>query len=193
MFHVESKYLDINEISCIFMSEQIKGNNMFKLNNRPALFSFENELCKKQRDLLAGSKEKWFHHLIFRNIREQDFQPLFSEKASRPNVPINILVSAPVLKELKGLSYDELMESILFDLRFKTALGPVSIEEVPFSGATLFNFQNRPGEYEQQTGVNLIEPVFDGLTAEQIRELSLKTDIRCRLTWRRGARNTFTL
>jgi hypothetical protein len=77
--------------------------------------------------------------LIFRNIREQDFQPLFSEKANRPNVPINISVSAPVLKELKGLSYDELMESILFDLRFKTALGPVSIEEVPFSGATPFN------------------------------------------------------
>ena len=94
MFHVEHKYLDINEISCTFMSEQIEGNNMFKLNNQPALFSFENELCKKQRDLLAGSKEKWFHHLIFRNIREQDFQPLFSEKASRPNVPINILVSA---------------------------------------------------------------------------------------------------
>lgn len=178
MFHVEHKYLDINEISCTFMSEQIEGNNMFKLNNQPALFSFENELCKKQRDLLAGSKEKWFHHLIFRNIREQDFQPLFSEKASRPNVPINILVSALVLKELKGLSYDELMESILFDLRFKTALGLVSIEEVPFSRATLFNFQNRLGEYEQQTGVNLIELVFDGLTAEQIRQLSLKTDIQ---------------
>ena len=151
---------------------------MFKLNNQPGLFSFENDLAKKQRDLLAGSKEKWFHQLIYRNIREQDFQPLFSEKASRPNVAVNILVSALVLKELRGLSYDELMESILFDLRFKVALGLASIDEIPFSRATLFNFQNRLGEYEQQTGVNLIEGIFDRLTAGQLKALSLKADIQ---------------
>jgi hypothetical protein len=151
---------------------------MFKANNQPGLFSFEDELNKKQRDLLKGSKEKWFYHLILRNINEMDFRALYSDKASRPNAPVNILVSALILKEFKGLSYDELMESVMFDLRFKTALGLSGIGEVPFSRATLFNFQNRILGYGQQTGLNLIERVFDNLSAEQIKKLSVKADIQ---------------
>ncbi len=151
---------------------------MFKANNQPGLFSFEDELNKRQRDLLKGSKEKWFYHLILRNINEMDFRALYSDKASRPNAPVNILVSALILKEFKGLSYDELMESVMFDLRFKTALGLSNIGEVPFSRATLFNFQNRILDYGQQTGLNLIEQVFDNLSAEQIKKLSVKADIQ---------------
>ena len=151
---------------------------MFKSNSQPGLFSFEMELCKMQRDLLDTSKEKWFYNLILRNVNENNFKPLYSEKASRPNVAVNILVSALILKELKGISFDELMESVMFDLRFKAALGLVSIDEVPFSRGTLFNFQNRILEHEQQTGINLIEQVFDNLTAKQIKQLSLKTDIQ---------------
>jgi len=131
-----------------------------------------------QKDLLTTSKEKWFYNLILRNVNENNFKPLYSEKASRPNVAVNILVSALILKELKGISYDELMESVMFDLRFKVALGLLSIDEVPFSRATLFNFQNRLLEHEQETGINLIEQVFDNLTAQQLKQLSLKADIQ---------------
>ncbi len=151
---------------------------MFKSNDQPGLFSFGTELGKKQRDLLEQSKEKWFYNLVLRNINENKFKPLYSEKASRPNVAVNILVSTLIFKELKGISYDELMESVMFDLRYKVALGLLSIDEVPFSRATLFNFQNRLLEYEQQTGINLIEQVFDNLTAGQIEQLSLKADIQ---------------
>lgn len=151
---------------------------MFKTNNQSGLFSFEDELSKRQRDALDSSKEKWFYHLILRNINETDFRALYSDKASRPNAPVNILVSALILKELKGISYDELMESVMFDLRFKTALGLSSIGEVPFSRATLFNFQNRVLDYELQTGIKLLEQVFDNLTEQQIKDLSLKADIQ---------------
>jgi hypothetical protein len=151
---------------------------MFKANDQPQLFSFENELGKKLRKALDGSKEKWFYHLILRNVNESDFKKLYSDKASRPNAPINILVSALILKELKGISYDELMESVMFDLRYKTALGLASIGEVPFSRATLFNFQNRVLDYGLQTGTNLIEQVFEKLSARQIKDLSLKADIQ---------------
>jgi len=151
---------------------------MFKSNSQPELFSFALDLSKKQRDLLEKSKEKWFYNLIFSMIDEGSFKPLYSEKASRPNVAVNILVSALILKELKGISYDELMESMMFDMRFKTALGLVSIDEEPFSRATLFNFQNRILGYEQQTGINLIEQVFDNLTSQQIKQLKLKADIQ---------------
>lgn len=151
---------------------------MFKTNSQLNLFSYTTELSKKQRELLDNSKEKWFYKLIFSNIDEMAFKPLYSTKASRPNVAANILVSAMILKEFRGISYNELMESVMFDMRFKTALGMVSIDEQPFSRATLFNFQNRILEYEEQTGINLIELVFDNLTAQQIKQLKLKTDIQ---------------
>ena len=151
---------------------------MFKTNSQPELFSFALELSKKQRNLLDSSKEKWFYNLIFSGIDEGNFKPLYSEKASRPNVAVNILVSALILKELKGISYNELMESMMFDMRFKIALGLISIDEEPFSRATLFNFQNRLLEYEQQTGIDLIEQVFDNLTSQQIKQLKLKADIQ---------------
>jgi len=151
---------------------------MFKANNQPALITFEAELSEKQRKSLQNTKEKWFYKLVFSNINEHDFKPLYSTAKSRPNVPVNILVSALILKELRGISFNELLESMMFDLRMKAALGLENIDEIPFSMATIFNFQNRLLAYEQQTGINLIEKVFDGLSAAQIRQLSIKADIQ---------------
>lgn len=151
---------------------------MFKSNIQLSLFSFENKLSKKQQEFLETCKEKYFNKLIMRNIKEDDFKPLYSDKASRPNCPVNILVSALIYKELKGISFDDLVESAMFDLRVKVALGIDSIEETPFVRATLFNFQNRLSAHEQGTGISLIEKVFDDLTSDQIKELKLKTNIQ---------------
>ena len=151
---------------------------MFVQNNQPSLFSFEAELSEKQRKSLEDTKEKWFYKLIFCNINENIFKPLYSDKASRPNIAVNILASSLILKELNGLSIDELMGSIQFDLRYKVALGLSSINEVPFARASIFNFQNKIADYEQKTGVNLMETIFASLTAQQIKELSLKTNIQ---------------
>lgn len=168
-------YQHYNDYLCL--SKQTQGN-MFKPNIQSELFSFETELSKKQRELLENSKEKWFYNLILSNIDENNFKFLFSDKASRPNVAVNILVSALILKELRGISYDELMESMMFDLRFKAALGLTTLDKVPFSRGTIFNFQNRVLEYEQQTGINLIEQLFDALSSDQVKMLKLKTDIQ---------------
>ena len=151
---------------------------MFKQNNQPKLITFENELDEHQRKLLNETREKWFYHLIFRSINERDFKPLFSEKDSRPNAPVNVLVSAIILKEIKGWSYNELIDNVIFDLRTKAALGLSNIGERPFSRATIFNFQNRIQKYEQETGINLIELVFNNLTTEQIKKLEVKTNIQ---------------
>ncbi len=151
---------------------------MFKQNNQPSLFSFESELSQKQQKILKNSKEKHFYELIYCNIKETDFKVLYSNTSSRPNTPVNILVSALILKELKNISYDELMGSIMFDLRIKTALGLEAIEDSPFARATLFNFQIKISDYEKTTGINLIESVFDNLSEKQIKKLSLKADIQ---------------
>lgn len=151
---------------------------MFVPNIQPQLFGFETELNQKLRDALNSSKEKWFYDLVFANINEFDFRVLYSDQASRPNTPVNVLVSAIILKEHKGISYDELMESIMFDLRYKVALGLTEIDKLPFSRSTLFNFQNRILAHQESTGVDLIEKIFDRLSADQLKMLSLKTNIQ---------------
>ncbi len=103
MFHVEHINMNISEIKLIFVLKEKNTYTMFNANNQPELFTFESELSKKQRELLESSKKKWFYYLILWNIKESDFKALYSDKASRPNVPVNILVSALILKEFKGL------------------------------------------------------------------------------------------
>jgi len=127
---------------------------------------------------LQKTPEKAFYNIVFTNINESDYKVLFSEKGSRPNAPINVLVSALIIKERKSWSYEELMSSIIFDLRTKAALGLSSIDTKPFSRATIFNFQNRIAEYEEKTGINLLEKTFDNLTAKQLKDLKIKTDIQ---------------
>jgi len=152
---------------------------MFKANNQLELFTFETQLLgNEQQKLLEKTPEKAFYNLIFTNIKESDYKVLFSKKGSRPNAPINILISALILKERKSWSYDELMASIIFDIRTKSALGLSSIDYKPFSRATLFNFQNRLSDYEQATGINLLEKTFDNLTASQLEKLKIKTNIQ---------------
>jgi len=152
---------------------------MFKVNNQPDLFSFENQLLdNEQQKLLEKTPEKTFYNLIFSNINEDDYKILFSKNGSRPNAAVNILISALILKERKSWSYDELIASIMFDLRTKVALGLSDINNKPFSRATIFNFQNRLSEYESLTEINLLEKTFDNLTALQLKKLKIKTNIQ---------------
>jgi len=116
---------------------------MFRENIQPSLFSFDQELPENMRNKLETSAERYFYDIIFRNINERDYEVLFSKKASRPNSPINSMVSALILKEKKGWSYNELIDQIMFNLKTKIALGIQQIDTLPFSRATMFNFQVR--------------------------------------------------
>ena len=67
-------------------------------------------------------------------IDETIFAPLYSSKTnSRPNAPINVLVGAMILKELNGLTDDEVIDECEFDYRFQFALHTTSFEEQPVS------------------------------------------------------------
>jgi len=154
---------------------------MFKINqehNQNSLWGFQNTLPDKIRKKLLKSQYYFFYEIFFRNINENDFKILYSEKASRPNAPINCMVAALVLKQKRNWSYEELFEQIEFNLLVKTALGLDRIDELPFDDATIFNFQNRIKDYYIATGINLFERIFDNLTEEQIKQLDLITNIQ---------------
>lgn len=154
---------------------------MFRKNTKHTqsnIFGFTNIVSPKMAKELQASEEQKFYDLIFCNIKEEDFACLYSETDSRPNVPVNCLVSAILLQHRQKLTYENLFAGIKFNLLTKTALGLQTLDEVPFSEASLFNFQNKLNTYFIETGINLLEKVFDHLTEQQLKELKIKTDIQ---------------
>jgi hypothetical protein len=142
------------------------------------LFGFMSSLSPAKQKKLQATKEHAFYELIYCKINETPFVDLYSDKKSRPNAPVNTMVASLILKEHKGWSYEELFGQIDFDLRTRSALGLSDLDETPFCAATLFNFQNRLSSHYLQRGEDLLEQVFDSLTAEQLKSLKLKTNIQ---------------
>ncbi|MBM2814319.1 MAG: transposase [Ignavibacteria bacterium] len=149
-----------------------------KKHSQSSFFGIQNTLPSRLKKKLLTSSQHYFYQTIFCNINEQDFSPLYSDKVSRPNAPINCLVAALILKHKNNWSYEELFEQIEFNILTKTALGLDTLDDIPFDDATIYNFQNRLLKYQIETNVNLMEQVFDKLTKSQLKELQLKTDIQ---------------
>lgn len=97
----------------------------FVLNNyqQISLFDSLGFLSERKKKILDKSWAKTFSDIIFSNIDEMIFAPLYSDKRnSRPNVPVNVIVGALILKELNGLTDDEIIEECEFDIRYQYAL-----------------------------------------------------------------------
>jgi len=154
---------------------------MFKANVthlQQSLFGIENQLSEKKRIKLFQSKEACFYNLLFCSIDENDFASLFSESGSRPNTPVNILVSSIILQNQHGWTGEELLNHIDFDLLTRTALGLHDLDETPFCETTFYNFQNKLLTHFTQTGENLLETIFDKLTEKQLKALQIKASIQ---------------
>jgi hypothetical protein len=154
---------------------------MFKKNEsylQKSLFSYEDNLTKKQKKLWLSSIEHKFFKSVFQQIDETSFKVLYSDKKSRPNVPVNQLVGALILKHLYNWTYNELFTHLTFNILTRHSIGIESLEIDIFSEASLFNFQNRVINHYQTTGIDLIENVFKSLTKKQIEELNVDTSIQ---------------
>ena len=65
-------------------------------------------LIQRELSMLKKSWPYDFGNKIFPLINEDSFSVLYSEGGSRPNALINVLVSSLIIKELTGLTDDEL-------------------------------------------------------------------------------------
>lgn len=91
---------------------------------------------------------------------------LYSNKASRPNTPVNVIVGALILKEALCDSDDELVQALMFDIRYQYALHTTSFKEQPLSDRTLSGFCARCLAYETETGIDLIHICVTSLAKE---------------------------
>lgn len=113
-------------------------------------------LTEREKKFLEKSWAKTFADIVFPAIDEDIFSVLYSKKASRPNTPVNVIVGALILKEALGVTDDELVEAMMFDIRYQYALHTTSFEEQPISDRTLSRFRARVLAYETEHDVDLI-------------------------------------
>lgn len=113
-------------------------------------------LTEREQRFLEKSWAKVFADKVFPAIDEDIFSVLYSDKSSRPNTPVNVIVGALILKEALGDTDDELVQALMFDIRYQYALHTTSFEEQPLSDRTLSRFRARCLAYETETEIDLI-------------------------------------
>ncbi|MBE1554488.1 transposase [Sporosarcina limicola] len=142
---------------------------MFKPGRKEQQFSIDDRFLNFPKyilEALQNSFAEGFYTDIFLKVNEDRFSVLYSETFSRPNKPVNILVSLLILKELHTLSDEKLISSFYFDYRYQYALGIENFEKERICINTLTNFRQRLVEYEVTTGIDLLKAEVDSLSAQ---------------------------
>jgi len=151
---------------------------MFRENEehkQQSFFSVENLLPKKLWEKLSNSWAGTFYQEVFCRIDETIFASLYSDKDSRPNVPVNVLVALEIVKSGYGWSDEELYEQTTYNLQVRLALGLHNLTEDIFTERTIYNFRRRVREYAEETGINLMQKVFEQITDAQLEAVALET------------------
>ncbi len=151
---------------------------MFRKNEQhrqQSFFSSEHLLPDKLRNRLLSSWAETFYQEVFSRLEESIYAPLYSEEASRPNTPANVLVGLEILKSGFGWSDEELHEQVCFNLQVRHALGLHDLRGEIFTLRTLYNFRRRVREYGEESGVNLMQKVFEQVTDAQLEAVALAT------------------
>lgn len=146
------------------------------------------QICLSDNYLLASKRtqktvlKSWaknFSEIIFPAINEERFSVLYSDNpASRPNTPVNVIIGALSLKEMFTLTDDELLESILCDIRFQYALNTTSMEEQPFSDRTLSRFRERNFLYTMETGRDLVQEEMESLADVFVEFMGINPSVK---------------
>jgi len=152
---------------------------MFKKNDthlQPPLLSSVQALPEKQRLRLDSSWASVFYTEFFCRLDESIFANLFSDQLSRPNIPVNVLVSLDFLKAGHGWSDEEMYDQFQFNLQVRYALGLHEFDTGHFELRTVYNFRRRLSEYQKETGENLLAKAFAEITDAQLAAYGIHTE-----------------
>ena len=137
-----------------------------------------NFLTEREKRFLNQSWAKYFAESIFPKIDEEPYAVLYSEQSSRPNTPVNVILGALLIKELAGLSDEDMVTGLMFDIRYQYALHTTSFTEQPLSDRTLGRFRARCTAYETKTGTDLIKNTVTQLSKELAEMMKIDTSLK---------------
>lgn len=135
-------------------------------------------LTAREQKVLERSWAKIFADEIFPAIDEKRFSVLYSDKVSRPNAPINVIIGALIIKELFDYSDDEIVENLMLDLHLQYALHTTSFEEQPLSDKTLSRFRKRCYDYERTHNIDLYRDCVKDLSQKIAKMMGINGRIR---------------
>lgn len=153
---------------------------MFKknpANKQMSLTDPYHQFPKYIQEALHNSWAEYFFRYIFANINEERFAVLFSNKYSRPNTPVNVLVGLLILKELNQWIDEDMMGALYFDYRAQYALGITDFEKERLCINTVGNFRSRLYEYAEKHGRDLLGEEVDALTEKLIKISEMDTSL----------------
>jgi len=151
---------------------------MFRKNEKHRqwpLFSSVYDLPPKLRQRLEESWAGVFYQQCFSRIDESVFEILYADTDSRPNTPVNVLLSFEILKAGFGWSDAETYDHFCFDLQVRYAVGHRTLDEGHFELRTVYNFRRRVLDHYYRTGQDLLGRVFEQVTDKQLQSLGLVT------------------
>ena len=143
-----------------------------------SLWDSYESLTEREKRFLDKSWAKVFSEKIFPKIDEAPYAVLYSQNASRPNTPVNVMIGALILKEFTGASDDDIYSSLMFDIRYQYALHTTSFIEQPMSDRTLGRFRERCLTYERQTGVDLLHDTITSLSQEMAEMMKIDRSLK---------------
>ena len=134
---------------------------MFRKNNvsneQLNLFSKSNGWSEYKLKRMEQSWAGYFHDTIMPAIDEEPYKVLYSsDNASCPNKEVNILIGLFILKPLANLTDEELLDSVMFDDRFRYALHLLDSDK-NVSKNMLGDFRRKLENYRNETGIDLFD------------------------------------
>ena len=135
-------------------------------------------MSDREKRFLEKSWAKVFAEDIFPAIDEAPFAPMYSSVDSRPNTPVNVTVGALLLKELNGMSDDDILAAMMFDIRFKVALHTNNMLEQPMSDRTLGRFRERCRTYYEETGKDPLHDCIKGMSEKLAKMMKIDRSLR---------------
>lgn len=136
-------------------------------------------LTKRESRMLHASWAENFRNTIFPQINEGPFRVLYTGKDnSRPNAPVNVRIGALILKEMFGLTDEELEGALVFDTRFQHALNTTSFPEQPLSVRSISRFRASLLQYYMETGEDLLENEMKRLAQAFTQFMSIEPTLK---------------
>ena len=149
------------------MGRKAKSPNMqMKLDDRFLI------LPLRAQNAICNSRLGHFGDEIFPLIDPDDFMVLYSDNGRGPSY-LQGYVGLYLLHLMLHETADDLMLRVQTDISVQYALHTTSFDKQPFSRRNYFLFMSRMDEYEQKTGVNLIEGLFEKITANLVSKMGL--------------------
>ena len=152
---------------------------MFRANKQHLqgqLYSTVSELPPAQRQLLESSWAGTFRREVFARVDESALSVLYATAASRPNVPVNVLLGLEILKAGFGWTDEEMYEAFLFNVQVRYALGYEQLGDGYFAMRTVYELRRRLSRWMRERGENLLEVAFVQITDAQLQALKLKSE-----------------